>query len=123
MDACKESGVKKIVLNSALGAGDYDKSLPSWNRKVEDKVKASGMEFVILRPNGFMQNTITYLAPSIKAQGVFYDAMGTAKTSYIDVRDVAAVAAKRLTTDEHAGKIYELNGPEAITQAHFANQT
>ena len=122
IDACKRAGVKKIVLNSALGAGDYDKSFPSWHRKVEDKLKASGIEFVILRPNGFMQNTITYLAPSIRAQSVFYDAMGNAKTSYIDVRDVAAVAAKTLTTDGHAGKIYELNGPEAITQDDLAKR-
>jgi len=122
IDACKKAGVKKIVLNSALGAGDYDKSFPGWHGKVEDKLKASGIEFVILRPNGFMQNTITYLAPSIKAQGVFYDAMGTAKTSYIDVRDVAAVAATSLTTDGHAGKIYELNGPEAITQDDLAKR-
>ena len=122
IDACKKAGVKRIVLNSALGAGDYEKSFPSWHRKVEDKLKASGIEFVILRPNGFMQNTITYLAPSIKAQGAFYDAMGSAKTSYIDVRDVAAVAAKTLTTDDHAGKIYELNGPEAIAQDDLARR-
>jgi uncharacterized protein YbjT (DUF2867 family) len=120
IDACQKTGVKKIVLNSALGAGDYDKSFPSWHRKVEDRLRTSGIDFVILRPNGFMQNTITYLSPSIRAQGAFYDAMGNAKTSYIDVRDVAAVAAKTLTTDGHAGKTYELNGPEAITQDELA---
>ena len=104
IDASKKAGVKRIVLNSALGAGDYEKSFPSWHRKVEDKLRASGMEYVILRPNGFMQNTITYLAPSIRTQGAFYDAMGDAKTSLVDVRDVAAVATKALTTDDHAGK-------------------
>ena len=122
IDACKEAGVKLIVLNSALGAGDYDKSFPSWHRRVEDKLKASGIAHVILRPNGFMQNTITYLAPSIRTQGAFYDAMGEAKTSYVDVRDVAAVAAKALTEEGHPGKIYELNGPEAITQNDLAKR-
>lgn len=122
IDACKRAGVKTIVLNSALGAGDYDKSFPSWHRKVEDKLKASGIASTILRPNGFMQNTITYLAPSIRAQGVFYDAMSDAKTSYIDVRDVAAVAAKALTSAGHDGKTYELNGPEAITQDDLAKR-
>ena len=122
IDACKKAGVKRIVLNSALGAGDYDKSFPSWHRKVEDKLKASGIEFVILRPNGFMQNTITYLSPSIRARGAFYDAMGDAKTSHIDVRDVAAVAATALTSDGHEGKIYELNGPEAISQDDLAER-
>ena len=77
---------------------------------------------MILRPNGFMQNTITYLAPSIRAQGAFFDAMGEAKTSYVDVRDVAAVAARALTTEGHVGKTYELNGPEAIAQDDLANR-
>jgi len=122
IDASKKTGVKRIVLNSALGAGDYDRSFPSWHRKVEDKLKASGMEHVILRPNGFMQNTITYLAPSIRAQGAFYDAMGDAKTSLVDVRDVAAVAAKALTMEDHGGKTYELNGPEALTQDEIAKR-
>src|SRR5260370_12744848 len=36
VDACKEAGVKHVVLNSALGAGDYGKSYPSWHRKLED---------------------------------------------------------------------------------------
>ena len=122
LDACKEAGVKLIVLNSALGAGDYDKSFPSWHRKVEDKLKASEIAHVILRPNGFMQNTITYLAPSIRTQGAFYDAMGDAKTSFVDVRDVAAVAVKALTEESHSGMIYELNGPEAITQDDLAKR-
>jgi len=116
IEVSKKAGVKRIVLNSALGAGDYDKSFPSWHRKVEDKLKASGIEFVILRPNGFMQNILAFLAPSIRAQGAFYDAMGDAKTSHVDLRDVAAVATKTLTTDGHVGKTYELNGPEALTQ-------
>jgi uncharacterized protein YbjT (DUF2867 family) len=122
VDACKKAGVKKIVLNSALGAGDYDKSFPSWHRRVEDKLKSSGMEYVILRPNGFMQNILAFLAPSIRAQGVFYDAMGDTKTSYVDVRDVGAVAAKVLSTHGHEEKVYELNGPEAITQDEIAKR-
>jgi uncharacterized protein YbjT (DUF2867 family) len=123
IEACEKAGVKQIVLNSALGAGDYDKSFPSWHRKVEDKLKTSGISFVILRPNGFMQNVVTYLAPSIRAQGAFYDAMGEAKTSYVDVRDVGAIAATVLVSaGAHAGKTYELNGPEAITQDELAQR-
>jgi uncharacterized protein YbjT (DUF2867 family) len=69
-----------------------------------------------------MQNILAFLAPSIRAQGAFYDAMGNAKTSVVDVRDVAAVAAMVLTSDGHAGKIYELNGPEALTQDEIAKR-
>jgi len=121
IDVCKSSGVLHVVLNSALGAGDYGKSFPSWHRRVEDKLKASGLRFTILRPNGFMQNIVMYNAPSIRAQGAFYAAMGQAKTSLIDVRDVATAAANVLVSPaSHAGQTYELNGPEALSNAEVA---
>ena len=123
IDACREHGVKHVVLNSALGAEDYAKSFPSWHRKVEDKLKASGLKYTILRPNGFMQNLVTYNATSIRSQGAFYAAMGDAKISLIDVRDIAKVAAKILSEPEaHAGKIYELTGPEAFSNAEVAER-
>lgn len=56
IDACAAARVKHVVLNSALGAGDYPKSFPSWHRKVEDKLKSSGLSFTIIRPNSFHQN-------------------------------------------------------------------
>ena len=122
VEACKESGVKHAVLNSALGAADYAKSFPSWHRKVEDKLKATGMSYTILRPNGFLQNIVTYNAPSIRAQGAFYAAMGDAKVSYLDVGDIAVVAVKTLYGGAHAGKTYELNGPEAISNQELAKR-
>ena len=122
LDACKESGVKHVVLHSALGAGDYGKSFPSWHRKVEDKLKVTGISYTILRPNGFLQNIVAYNAPSIRAQGAFYAAMGDAKVSYLDVGDVAVVAAKALKGGVHAGKTYELNGPEAISNQELAKR-
>lgn len=122
LDACSECGVKHVVLNSALGAGDFGKSFPSWHRKVEDKLRTTGMSYTILRPNGFLQNIVAYNAPSIRAQGAFYAAMGDAKVSYLDVGDIAAVAAKALKGGTHAGKTYELNGPEAISNAELARR-
>jgi uncharacterized protein YbjT (DUF2867 family) len=122
LDACKEAGVGHVVLNSAMGAGDYAKSFPGWHRKVEDKLKATGMSYTILRPNGFLQNIVTYNAPSIRAQGAFYVAMGDAKVSYLDVGDIAVVAVKALAGGAHSGKIYELNGPEAISNQELAKR-
>ena len=123
IDACREHGVKHVVLNSALGAEDYAKSFPSWHRKVEDKLKSSGLKYTILRPNGFMQNVVTYNAPSIRSQGAFYAATGEAKISLIDVRDIAVVAAKILSEPEaHAGKTYELTGASAFSNAEVAER-
>jgi uncharacterized protein YbjT (DUF2867 family) len=122
VDACREAGVRHVVLNSTLGAGDYPKSFPSWHRKVEDKLKASDLEYTILRPNSFMQNVLTYYAPTIRTQAAFYAARGNARTSFIDFRDVAFVAAKTLTSPGHSGKTYELNGPEALTYVEVAER-
>jgi uncharacterized protein YbjT (DUF2867 family) len=122
IEASAAAGVGRIVLNSALGAGDYPKSFPGWHRKVEDMLKASNVAHCILRPNSFLQNLVTYYAPSVRAQGAFYSSMGNARTSYVDVRDIAVVAAKALQTSEHDGKTYELNGPEALTCAEVAER-
>ncbi len=123
IEACQESAVKHVVLNSALGAADWPKSFPVWHRQVEDKLQASGLGYTILRPNSFLQNITAYIAPSIRAQGAFYAATGSARYSFLDVRDIAAVAAKVLTSPrDHTGKIYELNGPEAATYAQLAER-
>jgi len=74
----------------------------------------------VLRPNSFHQNVTAFYAPSIRAQGAFYSSMGDARVSFIDVRDIAVVAAKSLAADEHSGKTYELNGPEALTYPELA---
>ena len=121
IEACKQAGVSYGVLNSALGAGDYPKSFPAWHRQVEEKLKASGLQYAIFRPNSFMQNIATYNAPSIRAQGAFYSAMGDAKLSLIDVRDIAVIVAKALTNPAvFAEKTIELNGPEAFSYGEIA---
>lgn len=121
--ACQATGVKHIVLNSALGAADYPKSFPLWHRTVEDRLKASGIQYTILRPNSFLQNILAYYAPTIRTSGAFYGSYGNAKISYLDVRDIARVVAKALLDPSaHAGQIYELNGPEAVSCTELAER-
>jgi uncharacterized protein YbjT (DUF2867 family) len=123
IDVCKEKGIRHVALNSAMGAEDYPKSFPSWHHQVEEKLKSSGLAYTILRPNSFMQNIVAFHAPSIRAQGAFYSAMGNAKMSLIDVRDVGAATARVLQNPGgHAGKAYDLNGPEALTQTQIAEK-
>lgn len=122
IDACVAAGVSHIVLNSAMGAREWRKSFPSWHRRVEDKLKSTKISFTILRPNSFHQNVTTYYAPSIRAGGVFHASMANAPVSFLDIRDIAVVAAKSLAAGEHAGKTYELNGPEALTYSELAEK-
>jgi uncharacterized protein YbjT (DUF2867 family) len=120
IDASVSAGVRRIVLNSALGAGDYAKSFPSWHRKVEDKLRGTKLAYCIVRPNSFHQNLVMYYAPTIRSQGAFYGSVGNARYSYLDLRDIAAVIAKALGGGTHDGKTYELNGPEALTNSEIA---
>ena len=70
------------------------------------------MDFTILRPNFFMQNLLG-MAGMIKA-GALYVPAGDGKAPFVDVRDIAAVAATCLTESGHAGKTYEVTDPEAL---------
>jgi uncharacterized protein YbjT (DUF2867 family) len=123
IDACvRNGGVKRIVLNSAFGAGQYEISFPSWHFAVEQRLKASGLEYAILRPESFMQNMVTYYSGSIRTDHAFYIAGGNAPLAFIDVRDIAAVIAKILTSDGHAGQTYTLTGSEALSYGEVAER-
>lgn len=122
LEACKESRVRHVVQSSALGAGNYTRSFPSWHRRVEDRLVRSRMTYTILRPNSFMQNLLAFYAPTIRKEGAFYAAMNEAQVSFIDTRDVASVAVKALLSRDFDGKTYDLNGPEALTYTQLAKK-
>ena len=120
VDACRQKGIRHLVVNSALGADTYDKSFPKWHHEVEEHLRASGIPATILRPETFMQNIPTFFASTINSQGAFYAAMGEASVGFVDVRDIAAVAAQILTADGHAGKTYTLTGSELLNYSQVA---
>ena len=115
-------GVRQIVKQSVLGAEDEAFSLALVHRPVEKAIESSGMAWTFLRPNSFMQNVVTYMGETIKAEGAFFSASGEAKISHIDVRDISAVAVKALTEPDHEGKAYTLTGPEALSYDQLANE-
>jgi uncharacterized protein YbjT (DUF2867 family) len=61
-----------------------------------------------------MQNFVTHKAAHIH-RGAVFEPWGDARISYVDVRDVAAVAARALLDPRHAGRAYELSGPVALS--------
>jgi uncharacterized protein YbjT (DUF2867 family) len=46
----------------------------------------------------------------------------TAPISFVDVADIARVAARVLTADGHDGCVYDLTGPKALTYAEAAEE-
>ena len=116
IDLAKEPGVGRIVRLSAMGVEASDNPM----RRVEQHLEASGLEYTLLRPNWFMQNYSTTNAASIRTQGAFYEPAGDARTSFIDARDIAAVAVKALTEDGHHAQAYELTGGRAYSRHQVA---
>ena len=122
LDAAKAVGVRNIVKQSVMGAAEEAYSLAKIHRPVEKAIERSGIAWTFLRPNSFMQNAVTFMAPTIRAQDSFYSAADQARISHVDVRDIAAVAVAALTTDGHEGQIHTLSGPEALTYDEVADE-
>jgi uncharacterized protein YbjT (DUF2867 family) len=118
IDEIKRSGVRHVVKLSAMGGRDA--IFTRQHADSEDYIKSSGVAYTFLRPNGFMQNFITYNGATIKTQNAFYGSQGDGKVSHIDLRDIAAVAVKTLTEGGHEDKAYTLTGPEALSNARVA---
>lgn len=120
VNSAKAAGVKHIVKLSVMRADEEEYDFGRIHREVEKAVEASGLEWTFLRPNSFMQNTVTFMSQLIKAKSAFYTAADDARIGHVDVRDIAAVAVKALTEPGHEGKAYSLNGPEAFTYDQLA---
>jgi uncharacterized protein YbjT (DUF2867 family) len=89
-------------------------------RRVEQELEASGLRYNIIRPNWFMQNFQTFWVQGINAQNQIALPAGTAKTSFIDARDIAAVAVRLLITNDLDNQAFDLTGPESLTHEDVA---
>jgi len=83
---------------------------------IERLIAAAGLESTIIRPGMFASNAVAWWGTAIRA-GVVRWPYGAAETAPVDDRDVAAVAARTLYQDGHAGGDYVLTGPESLSQA------
>jgi uncharacterized protein YbjT (DUF2867 family) len=115
-----QHGVQRIVLASGRGIDnpDYAKdSSGSLEGLVDSEaaVRESGLEWTISRPGWFAQNfSEGFFADAIRAGELRLPA-GDGAASFVDAEDIAAVVVAALTEDRHAGQVYELSGPQAVT--------
>jgi uncharacterized protein YbjT (DUF2867 family) len=124
VNEAKNAGVKYIVKQSVMGADAEPGITPSRLHKQAEKiVEESGIPFTFLRPNFFMQNFVSFYSQFIKTQEAFYVPAGDAKVSFVDVRDIAAVAVQALLKNsggKHTGKAYDITGSEALSYGQAA---
>ena len=118
----KKAKVKYIVKQSVMGADAEPGITPGrLHRQAEKIIEESGIPFTFLRPNFFMQNFVNYYSNLIRSQGAFYTPAGDAKVSFVDVRDIAAVAVKSLINDnQQKGSAYNITGGEALSYGQAA---
>jgi uncharacterized protein YbjT (DUF2867 family) len=111
------AGVRRLVLLSGHGADTWgDSAFGLDMRSAEDAVRGSALEWTVLRPANFFQNFDEDVFHAPLVAGELALPAGEVPEPFIDVEDVADVAAAVLTEPgRHAGRIYELTGPRALT--------
>lgn len=117
VQAARAAGVRHIVFLSLLGA-ERNKVVP--HARIEAAILASGLPYTFLRPSFFMQNLSTTHRDDIREHNDILVPAGHGKTSFVDVRDIAAVAARTLTEAGHENRAYPLTGSEALDYGEVA---
>lgn len=108
----KDAGLNRLVLLS--GRGEHHARLG------EDVVRASGIDYTIVRAAWFAQNfSEGYLRDPI-LEGVLPMPGNGIKEPIIDIDDIAEVVVAALTEDGHTGRLYEVTGPRLMTFAEMA---
>ncbi|MBD2304841.1 SDR family oxidoreductase [Chroococcidiopsis sp. FACHB-1243] len=105
------TGVDRIVFLSLLGA---ERMAIVPHAKIEAYTKSLGLTYTFLRASFFMQNLSTTHSQDIRDNNEIFVPAGKGKTSFIDVRDIAAIAVKVLTEPGHEDRAYALTGCEAL---------
>ncbi|WP_071391303.1 NmrA family NAD(P)-binding protein [Haloprofundus marisrubri] len=112
VDAAIRVGVDHVVFLSVLGA-NRNPLLP--HRRIERHLEQSDASYTFLRASFFMQNLAEVHAVDVREHDELFVPAGEGRTSFVDARDVAAVAAAALTEPGHENQRYDLTGREALT--------
>lgn len=118
IDAARQAGLRHVVFLSIIGI-ENAKYVPHY--KVETYLREQNFQTTFLRCSFFMQNLNTTHRTEILARSELFVPVGSARTSFIDVRDIGAVAALTLAQEGHTGRNYDLTGAEALDYWQVAN--
>jgi uncharacterized protein YbjT (DUF2867 family) len=118
LERMRAAGVERVTLlsSSAVPGGDTTNAVARYHIESEAAIRASGLAWTFLQPNGFMSNALQW-ADQVKRGDVVRAPFANVRTAAIDPRDIAAVAATALTTGALDGRSLRLSGPEALLLA------
>jgi uncharacterized protein YbjT (DUF2867 family) len=120
IDSAVRAGVEHVVKITTKASADSPIARRRNHAEIERALIASGLGYTLLRNNAYMQNFLM-MAPGIAKTNSFSTATGDGRVGHVDVRDVAAVAAKIAALPfAHAGKTYWPTGPEVLSGTEVA---
>jgi uncharacterized protein YbjT (DUF2867 family) len=116
IDAAKAADVQHFVFVSVLGADRGYEDAPVFKAKwaVEQYLRASGLNYTILRPSGFSSNLLP-LAERFQQTGI-YLLIGDPKirTSIVSTDDLARIAVESVMVEGARNQVLPVGGPEAM---------
>jgi uncharacterized protein YbjT (DUF2867 family) len=123
LGAAKAAGVQRVVQLSGIGANSEICCARAlrWLGQLEKLAQTSGLQVTYLRPTFFMQNLLQF-GGSVASQGLIAGPFRDGQWTWVDARDVGAVAAAALLDDSHAGRTYTITGTESLSYAQVAER-
>ncbi|EGQ5296018.1 NAD(P)-dependent oxidoreductase [Enterobacter cloacae] len=119
INAAKAAGVTFIAYTSLLHADNSPLGLHVEHVATEKALATSGIPYALLRNGWYTENYLASAPPALE-HGVFIGAAGEGKIASATRADYAAAAAKVVSEEGHAGKVYELAGDSAWTLSELA---
>jgi NAD(P)H dehydrogenase (quinone) len=114
IDAAVAAGVRSVAYTSGVNPSDSNPGAAFVDhRATEEHARVSGLDWTFLR-NAIYAESLAQGAAGALASGMLLTNAGDGRTGYVSRADCAAAAAAVLTTDGHAGKEYDITGPEAL---------
>ena len=119
INAAKAAGVKFIAYTSLLHADKSPLGLADEHITTEKMLADSGIPYALLRNGWYTENYLASAPPALE-HGVFIGAAGEGKIASATRADYAAAAARVISEEGHAGKVYELAGDHGWTLSELA---
>ena len=116
IDAAKSAGIGHVVYTSTGGMHpDNPAIVVPDHRATEERLRASGLDFTLMRDSLYAEAALLQILPRAIGAGQMRSASGEGKVPFVAKQDCVASAVEALAGEGHAGRAYEITGPELVS--------